>query len=212
MPVVTLEEVLSGWARRATAEVNVSLPGVVLSYNSTTQTATVRPVVRESFEDDDEEVYDTTFAPIPSVPVAHWRAGSFSIHAPLKPGDFVTLLVSDRSIDEFMATGSDDVTPQMLRRFDWTDAIAIPMPPAPTPITGLLDNAFVLGADNVGITMTEAGQIKVEAAGDELLLVLSDLVDQLVAGVTGMGATSFNPASQTALLAVQTRINTMRAT
>jgi hypothetical protein len=203
---------MSSWTQRATAEVNVSLPGVVLSYNSTTQTATVRPVVRESFEDDDGEIYNVDFAPIPSVPVAHWRAGDFAIHAPLKPGDFVTLLVSDRSIDEFMATGSDDVTPQMLRRFDWTDAIAIPMPPSPTPLEGMLDDAMFIGANaSVGITMTEAGQIKMEAAGDELLLLVSDLIDKLVSGISGMGSTSFDPATQALLVAIKGRLTAMRA-
>lgn len=213
MPIIMLEEVMANWSKRATSEVNVSLPGVVLSYDSTKQTATVRPVVRESFEDDDEAIYSVDFAPIPSVPVAHWRTGAFAIHAPLKPGDFVTLLVSDRSIDEFMSSGSDDNTPQMLRRFDWSDAIAIPMPPAPSPITGLLDDGMVLGAEDgtVGITMTEAGKIKIEASGDELLGLLSDLIDQLVVGVTGMGATTFNPAGQAALNAVKSRLSLMKA-
>lgn len=212
MPIRQFDEVVKGLADRSVAElVNVSLPGVVLSYDIATQTATVRPVVRESFEEDDE-IYSVDFEPIPQVPVAHWRAGSFALHAPLKPGDFVTLVVQDRSIDEFMYTGSTDVTPQSLRRFDWTDAVALPMPPAPTPIEGLLEDGLVLGSDTTSITMTEAGQIKIEAAGDELLLTLSDLIDQLVVAVSGAGSPSFNPAAQAALSIIKSRINAMRAT
>lgn len=210
MPIRTYEEVSKGIADRSVHElVNVSLPGVVLSYDSATQTATVRPVIQEAFEEDDT-IFHTDFPPITNVPVAHWRAGAFSIHAPLKAGDFVTLLVQDRSIDEFMATGGDDVIPASTRRYDWSDAVALPMPPAPSPIAGLSED-FVLGSSSVKITMTEAGKIKFEAADDEVLLTLSDMLDQLIAGITGMGATSFNPASQAALMAIKARITAMRA-
>lgn len=212
MPIRTLEEVLASWSNRSVAEVNVSLPGVVIDYDTTAQTATIRPVIREAFEDDDEEIYVTEFEPIPQVPVCHWRAGGFTLHAPLAPGDFVTLVVSDRSIDEFMATGNTDNTPQMLRRFDWSDAVAIPMPPAPTPITGLSETDMFFGAEDgsVGVAMTDAGTIRVEAAGDELLTTLIDLMDDLTTALTGMGATTFDPAAQLKIQAIKTRLTAMR--
>jgi hypothetical protein len=212
MPIRTLEGTLASWANRAVSEVNVSLPGVVLDYDTATQTATVRPVVREAFEDDDERIFMTEFEPIPSVPVAHWRAGGFTMHAPLLPGDIVTLVVSDRSIDEFMATGNTDNIPQVLRRFDWSDAVAIPMPPAPTPLEGLSETDFFLGVEDgaAGVRMTPVGTMRVEAAGDELFQTLLDLIDNLVTSITGMGATTFDPASQTQLLAIKTRLLAMR--
>jgi len=211
MPIRTLEDVLAGWSRRAQSEVNVSLPGVVLSYDSVTQTATVRPVIREAFEDDDEEIYVTEFEPIPQVPVCHWRAGGFTMHAPLEPGDFVTLVVMDRSIDEFMGTGNTDNIPQILRRFDWSDAVAIPMPPAPSPIAGLSDDMFVGAEDGtVGVIMKPTGKIRIEASGDELLTTVIDLISDLTTSLTGMGATTFDPASQLALQGIKLRLQAMR--
>ena len=209
--ITSFEDVLKGWSNRAVGElVNVSLPGVVLSYDSVTQTATVKPVIREAFEEDDE-VFSVDFEPIPSVPVAHWRAGDFAIHSPLKAGDFVTLLVQDRSIDEFMATGGTDVTPQDLRRFDWTDAVALPMPMSPTPIAGLLDDRMVIGSPDANMVLTEAGGMALTAGDDELFAVLTDLLDKLIPALNGMGSTTFDPASQAELVAIKVRLTSMKA-
>lgn len=211
MPIRTLEDVLASWSRRAQSEVNVSLPGVVLDYDADTQTATVKPVVREAFEDDDEEVYVTEFEPIPQVPVCHWRGGGYTLHAPLEAGDFVTLVVMDRSIDEFMSTGNTDNIPQVLRRFDWSDAVAIPMPPAPMPISGLGDDMFMGREDGAaGVRISPTGKIAVEAAGQELIDLVRELLGICQGAVTGMGVPAFADApSIAALSALDAKLSSM---
>jgi hypothetical protein len=205
MTITNVETILEDLARRARADVNVSLPGVVLSYNATAQTATIQPTIRQGFleeddEDGEEKLWWGRIPAIPNVPVAHWRVGGFAIHAPLQPGDFVTLVVTDRSIDEFMATGSPDCTPQDTRRFDWTDAVALPMPPAPTPIADLDADNMHIGNDVAKLRFTPAGKIAIEAGGQELIALVRTLLGICQTAVTGMGVPAFaDPASVLAL-------------
>lgn len=217
MGITSLESVLEDVARRAKGDVNVSLPGVVVSYDAASQTATIQPVVRQGYlEEDDDDLDDKVWwekiPAIPRVPVAHWRAGGFAIHAPLLPGDFVTLVVSDRSIDEFMSTGSRDNTPQDTRRFDWTDAVALPMPPAPSPIGDLDANNMHVGNAAARLRFTPAGQIAIEAGGQELIALVQELLGICQGAITGMGVKAFNdPASISALLALNVKLLAMKA-
>lgn len=191
MPLILPEEVFLEYKEQTKGEINVSLPGVVLSYDSATQKATVQPIVRAWYWDEDDTAYAVRFPPIPRVPVAFFRAGGFAMSAPLEPGDVVTLLVQDRSIDEFMATGNADSTPFDVRRFDWTDAVALPFPPSATPITTLDADNMVLGSDTVKITMTPSGTLSIEGAGEELLQLLIDFTDICLTAQTGMGVPAF---------------------
>lgn len=217
MSITALETVLEDVARRAKGDVNVSLPGVVVSYDAASQTATIQPVIRQGYlEEDDDDLDDKVWweriPAIPKVPVAHWRVGGFAIHAPLAPGDFVTLVVSDRSIDEFMSTGSRDNTPQDTRRFDWTDAVALPMPPAPTPIADLDAENMHVGNASARLRFTPAGKISIEAGGEELIALVKELLGICQGAVTGLGVLAFNdPASIAALTALDVKLDAMKA-
>lgn len=210
--LITPEEVMSEWKDKTKGEINVSLPGVVEAYDPTTQKARIRPVVRVWYYEEDDTAVAIPIPAIPQVPVAFFRTGDFALHAPLKAGDIVTLLVQDRSIDEFMATGNSDNAPFDVRRFDWSDAVALPFPPAPTPIGELDANNLILGNSSVKLTMTPAGKILIEAGGEELLQLMIDFVSICQAAVTGMGVPAFaDPTSVANLLALKNSLTAMKA-
>lgn len=124
--------------RNEIARVRTACPGVVLSYDRTRQTAVVQMVVRERWRDPDTDAIVTeALPPLPDVPVLYPGGGGASIVWDLVPGDAVWVVVADRSIAEWKATGRDDVEPQSPRRWDLSDAVAIPAgrPPA-APLAG----------------------------------------------------------------------------
>lgn len=129
MSQIELDEALDAYADHILGRINVALPGVVMSYDDSTKTATVRPAVRGHYIDEDSEDRIAVRMPaIPKVPVLAPRFGGyFEIECPLAAGDHVLLLFCDRSIDEYMATGQTDNIPQDIRRFDISDAVALPV-------------------------------------------------------------------------------------
>lgn len=132
--------------------INVALPATVISYNPATQTATVQPVPAARDHDPETDALIPVALPqIANVPVRFDVAmgGLCSLTWPLQPGDAVTLLICDRSLDEWKSTGAPQTVPQDVRRFDLTDAIAIPGPRSPAqPLSasGYSPSAAVLQA------------------------------------------------------------------
>lgn len=128
------------------------LPAKVLTYNPVDQTATVKPAITGRYHDPELEALIP--APLPviaKVPVAFPSGGGFSITWPLLPDDDVLLVFADRSLDEWKSTGLPENLPADTRRFDLTDAIAIPAvkpPVRPISPAGVFASAMVIhGAD-----------------------------------------------------------------
>lgn len=139
----TLADVIREAMRAGLAEVHVALPAVVVSYDPALQRATVQPVIRGRVRDPEtgrEGPADRAPAAIPNLPVV-WPAGhggDVSLTMGLDKGDPVTLVVQERSTDEWRATGRTDNAPLDGRRFDLSDAVvfaggqsfAKPLPPS----------------------------------------------------------------------------------
>lgn len=125
------EDIIREAIRAGLGGVHVSLPAVVVAYNPALQQATVKPIVHERFKDVRTGLEIPNPAPplpIPNLPVV-WPSGmggTVGLTHGLAPGDPVTLLVGDRSTDEWRATGAPDVLPLDGRRFDLSDAVVIP--------------------------------------------------------------------------------------
>lgn len=110
------------------ALIRTCTPARVLAYDPTTERATVQPVLRGRFVDlDAEELVAELPAPLANRPVLWAAAGVFGLDGELSVGDDVVLLVSDRSIAEWVAQAGDDITPADLRRFDLSDALVLPV-------------------------------------------------------------------------------------
>ncbi len=86
-------------------DVNVCLPGIVVSYDAATQTCEVRPAVKRPLDTDSGEVVHEEIKPIQNVPVAFPGGGNFSQHFALAAGDTVLLVFSQWSFAQWRQTG-----------------------------------------------------------------------------------------------------------
>lgn len=125
-----------------------AIPATVVVYDHVLQRVTVKPVVSGRYKDPSTDVLIPFPLPtLANVPVAFPSSTGFAITWPLFPGDTVYLVMADSSLDEWKSTGAQENVPQDIRRFDLSDAVAIPglRPFArPIPPTGVLPTAMVL--------------------------------------------------------------------
>jgi hypothetical protein len=129
----TWSNIIAEHVRAGCAKIHTSFPAVVVTYNQSAQSATIQPVLRARVDDpllDRERPELTPPPPIANVPVV-WPSGggpasAWSLHGPLLPGDPVTVLIAERSTDEWRALGVTDNVPLDARRFDVSDAVCFP--------------------------------------------------------------------------------------
>jgi len=129
----TLEDVIREFVRVGLAKVHTSFPATIVTYNPALQTATIQPALHARIDDVllDMERPDVVPPPVLSnVPVV-WPSGggagpAWSLHGPLTPGDPVTVVVAERSTDEWRTIGAPTNIPLDARRFDLSDAVCYP--------------------------------------------------------------------------------------
>uniref|UniRef100_A0A6M3KTK7 Phage protein Gp138 N-terminal domain-containing protein n=1 Tax=viral metagenome TaxID=1070528 RepID=A0A6M3KTK7_9ZZZZ len=158
--VDTLQDLLSEAIRREVcARVHVSLPGRVISYDQATQTAAVQPILRARFETPDGEAEAYRLPVLNRVPVLFPQGGGCSITWPLTSGDDVLLVISERSLAEWKANDSGDVSPRDPRRFDLSDAVAIAGLSSPSaPLAQVLADTVVMAAPHIALGSITAAQ------------------------------------------------------
>lgn len=101
----TLSEIVERALASRVADVHVSMPGEIVSYDATTQTATVRPGVRRVILSEDDDPIAEEIPPIENVPVSFPGGAGFTIHFALAPGDTGDIIFSSVSHNEWQATG-----------------------------------------------------------------------------------------------------------
>lgn len=120
----TLTEVIQTVIDSNLIDMHVCLPAKIVSYDSDTQFASVQPSLFKKYEGSDVPI---KWPVIPNIPLIFPRAvaGQSYLHMPITVGDDVTLIVCERSLDNWKSTGllSD---PMDRRKFNITDAFAIP--------------------------------------------------------------------------------------
>jgi hypothetical protein len=167
--------------KRAVGRVRTAIPGKVLAYDAATQTATVQPSVRVWRVDEEEELTATLPTSVSNCPVLFPAGGGVSITWPLVEGDVVTLLVADRSIDEWMATAGSDVEPRSVRRFAAADTLVLPgLRPSKDPLASASTDGLQIATDGAQLRMKDAGTFAVENTTGELVALLVDLIDALL--------------------------------
>lgn len=145
----SLAELLRQTADARLGDVHVALPGRVLSYNATTQTADVEPQVKRAIRADDGSKLLEDLPVIPSVPVAFLQAGSFFITFPLAAGTTGLLIFNERSIDTWRATGRSS-DPGDQRPHGLSGAVFYPgLAVAADAIAGLPGGAMVVGGTEI---------------------------------------------------------------
>ena len=120
----TLAEVLSSAMLRQENDIHTALPGKIKSYDATTNTATVSPLIERSIFDDEGNESAGPYADIHSVPVLWPRSGGYTLRMPVSAGDTCLLLVSEADIEQWQESGTLSA-PEDDRRFDLSDAVAV---------------------------------------------------------------------------------------
>lgn len=170
-----LEDVLVNAITSLISNINTAMPAKVLSYNASNQTATVQPMYKRKFSDNSEAALPV----LNNVPVLFPRTKDAFLSLPIAAGDFVLLVFSQRSLDDFLARG-EILSPTDSREYSINDAIAIPglFPSSQTILASAQD--VVLCNKDAKILLKEDGRFLIEGVSEELLSVLIDLIQAII--------------------------------
>lgn len=198
----TEADVIRAFVRAGIAQVHVSLPATVVAYDPTTQKATVQVAIRPRVDDTitgtERPALEPT-APIPNIPVLWPSSSQGSLTFGLLPGDPVTLLVQERSTDEWRSTGLPDNAPLDARRFDLSDAVVLPGGRSFNPAAGLTAPLTVgTEVDALGAAVLGGGTVKLGSAVALHPLAKGDVLSALLASIATVCATAIDPTSTTA--------------
>jgi hypothetical protein len=172
-------------------EVHTAMPGIVVSYDASTNKAKIQPALNKRYIVDPK--------PLPAledVPVMFMGGSSFNVTFPVKAGDYVLLIFMERSIDLWKSVGGQ-ITPDDRRMFHLSDAIAIP---GLQPFSGNFSNNngsdLVINFGGSEFRIKENGDVQIKTAskiaiGDattEVLDVISKILS-IIKKTTGVTAT-----------------------
>lgn len=144
----TLEEVIREAITSRLIDLHVALPGRIELYHPAEQAADVQPLLLRSFPTVDGDEIAERLPIIPKVPIVFPRSSDFFVTFPLKPGDLVTLIFMDRSIDTWTAGPGTEVDPVDTRMHSLSDAVAYPGGyPFPRSLKGAHPTNMVMGQD-----------------------------------------------------------------
>lgn len=175
-PYPTERSLAEAREEQAALRTHVAYPGRVQSYNASTQTADVVPLIRQQVPQPDGSYALEELPVVPSVPVVWPRVGGWFVAMALVPGDTVQLVVNTSAIGHWRAGDGSVTDPGDLRRQHLAHAVAIPglyvrqkalaHAPTPTGSGGALaatDAALVIGSDANGprVTLRPNGTVQV---------------------------------------------------
>lgn len=182
---MTTAEMIAGVLAHHAQQLHVAQPGIVESYDPTTQRASVQLCIRQRMIV--EGGTELQPAPLlPSVPVLFPRGGGAFITWPIAKGDHVLVVFQDSSIDRWTQMGGT-VDPIDPRAHALSDAVAIPgFYPYPSALPATDGDAIVLGFEGIEAKLVAQAE-KVET---ELNRLWDALRSHVHAGVTTGPGTS----------------------
>jgi len=186
------------------AEIHTAIPGRIEKYDYSTQKADVKPLIKKRYVGGVVEALPV----ISNVPVVWPGNSTAALTFPLKRGDGVLLIFSERAIGEWLSDGGD-TEPEDPRKFDLSDAIAVPGLYAFTHTSPAANNDDVaLRSGTTDVILRKNGDIELNAKGVghfkvaangkvalgtgsvEVLDIIDQVIDALIGSVT---ATAIGP-------------------
>lgn len=171
-------------------EVSTCKVASVETYDPARQKITAQPLIRTSYLDEAGERQTERPAAIQNVPVAFFGCGKYRITFPIKRGDLVLLVFSDRSLDKWLQVGGE-LDPGDDRQHNINDAIALPgvfdfahVPTdAPTDALCIHADKILLGssAASTAIGLSTDSSVQIRDVVDS-----SDFADAIVAYVAAV--------------------------
>lgn len=175
--------------KKLSMNLEAQLPAIVVSYNRTTNIATVRPLIGKVATSG----IVIPRAQIAAVPVLAMGCGKFVITYPLKPGDLGWIHANDRDISLFMQ-GKTDTVPNTKRLHSFSDSLFIP--------DAFDDYTFDEGDDSESMVIQSSdGTVKITLDPAKIRVIAPDIEATATGSITataptvsinaGAGATSF---------------------
>lgn len=154
-----------------------ALPANIQSYDAQTKRATVIPAIKTWYEDDSYDSYPI----VADVPVLMPSGGGYTITMPIKKGDAVLLVFSQRGIENFKKTFQESNPTTSL--FDLHDAVAIAGFGALNIMPASGTGAALQTEDGSNAVIVEADQIKIKK-GNNGVIVNDNELQASIAGST----------------------------
>lgn len=147
---VTLEELLELAHQHNIVDLHTAIPARVESYNASKQTVDVVPQLNRSRPDGQGNYVTEPLPKLSDVPVAFPRCKTFALTFPLAAGDYVLLVICERNIGAWRATGNQG-DPGDIGMHTLDGAVAIPgLYPDSSAAQSADPNNMVLGNDTNG--------------------------------------------------------------
>ena len=214
---VKLPLVMRDVFREMAGDLRVCLPGEVQEYDPDTMLASVQPLLRRRFY---AAAGPVLLPIINNVPVMHPRSGTALIRMPIARGDIVTLVFSDRSIEQWVQGNGEAKYPDDPRLHHLSDAYAIPggYPKG--------KKKTAKNPDALEIVLESGTKITIGNGTDELLAIahssftsLKSLCDRLADTLTGIqvltvtcataGSPSSTPINAATFSALKTQVDSL---
>lgn len=190
----TLEQVIKDAIEGRLVDVNTAMPARVKKVDIAKQIVDVEPCLMRKYS-------DGAVVPLPvitNVPLVFQRTATGGLFFPIKAGDYVLLVFSQRSIDIWEEKGGI-VDPKDPRKFNLSDAIAVPGLFPKGSAYARADAAFArLEWGDASIELQPSGKFRIQKIGGEELF---DLVSQLSQEVIDLSAAVAALAAAVASLA-----------
>lgn len=142
------------------------IPAKVVSYDDTTNRATIKPLVMLGTTDGQK----ISRAQLSNIPVFRFGGGGFFIRFPVKPGDFGWLKATDRDMSLIMQRGGLEDWPNTLRQHSFSDGMFFPDTLKSWVIDGANADALVIQSLDGSVCVSlHSGKVRIEAADIEVV-------------------------------------------
>ncbi len=179
----SLPDVLDAYWLKKIKGVHTCFPGQVVEYDSSTDLAVITPLLKIKFRGQSPE----PLANLQDVPIVFSRTVSGGWFPKIAPGDIVTVVVAERSIEDWLSGSGNAVYPTEARNHDISDAYAIPGGyPEGKPFEATrndnINELLVKPGEKLGIGN---GSVELLDLFDQLLTLLQGSVDASGSSSTG---------------------------
>ena len=154
----TLAEVLQNAIRAEMLDIHTMLPARVEKYDSETQKASISPLIKKKYVDD--EVVQLPV--INDIPVQWPSGGDAFIHMPLVVGDTGMAVFAERSLDKWLSGNGKAVAPDDPRHHNITDAVFIPgIRTFTAALSGINGDSVHIKHGDAEIELTSGGDVNI---------------------------------------------------
>lgn len=183
-PDISVVDALSIWLENRLADLHTALPAKVVAYDPATQSADVQPIWQRKIELPDGEVVSIGMPQVNKAPVYMPAGGGFRVSFPLQAGDFVMLLVAQRSLDAWLnsPTPEEVNAPGDPRKHSLSDAMVIPgIRPYARALPGT-DGDLVVGQEAATEGAAGPSELRIKPDGTVMVSAGGEADDVMVRG------------------------------